>query len=96
MNPDLIQLPRFRSAIENIQTTPINEIAWVISVSWEKPYFGAVPYIKAMRQIYNVHDKYAYEDAESVIRYFLANASTWRGDVARLVKKELNNRLKSL
>lgn len=36
---------------------------------------------------------YYGEDGYQIIRYFLSNASTWRGEVARAVKKDLNARL---
>ena len=69
------------------------EIAQEIKKVWTKPYFGAVPYIDAMAEI-NSSDKYtAYwaDDAESIVRYFLANASTWRGEDARRIKAELKS-----
>lgn len=52
-------------------------------------YFGAVPYLRAMGELDSIDDQYGCDDARSVVRYFLANATTWRGDVARRVKKEL-------
>jgi len=71
----------------------INQIAREIASDWQKPYFGAVPYLSAMRELSDIKDTYYYDSGESVIRYFLANASTWRGDVARRVKSELNGML---
>jgi len=67
------------------------EIARDIQRDWTRPYFGAVPYIQAMSSLSEVEDQYGCDDAESIIRYFLANASTWRGDVARRIKSELKN-----
>lgn len=37
----------------------------------------------------SLSDHYGSDSAESLIRYFLANAGTWRGETARRVKKEL-------
>jgi hypothetical protein len=38
----------------------------------------------------NSIDEYYYNDsASSCVRYFLANAGTWRGETARRVKAEL-------
>ena len=72
---------------------PIYTIASEIIQDWKKPYFGAVPYLDAMRELSDIKDNYYYDTGESVVRYFLANASTWRGDVARRVKAELKSML---
>jgi hypothetical protein len=42
-----------------------------------------------MRHINGIGDKYYADDASSVVRYFLANATAWRGDTARAIKAEL-------
>jgi len=68
---------------------PLYTIALDIQRDWAKPYLGAVPYLKAMRALDSIRDKYYYDDAESVVRYFLANAAQWRGDKAREIKAEL-------
>jgi len=52
-------------------------------------YFGAVPYLQALAQLETVDDVYGYDDARGIVRYFLCNAKSWRGDVARRVKAEL-------
>ena len=72
---------------------PINEIARDISRDWSKPYFGAVPYLDAMRQLQSIDDQYYYDSADSVVRYFLANAATWRGETAKRIKEELRSML---
>jgi hypothetical protein len=46
-----------------------------------------------MRELSDIKDTYYCDSGESVVRYFLANASTWRGDVARRVKAELKSML---
>ena len=69
---------------------PLSTIAREIRANWIKPYFGAVPYLDAMRSLNNVTDAFGYDSAASVVRYFLSNAATWRGPVARAVKAELN------
>jgi len=73
---------------------PINEIAREIGSTWTKPYFGAVPYLNAMRTLTTIEDYYGLDTADSIIRYFLGNARTWRGEDARRIKKELNELLK--
>ena len=60
-----------------------------IRKDWKKPYFGAVPYINAMGSLDDITDNYGYDSGRSVVLYFLANARTWKGDVARRIKKEL-------
>lgn len=75
-------------------TRPISTIAHEIRVDWVKPYFGAVPYLDAMDSLTAITDKYFYDDATSVVRYFLANATTWKGETARRIKAELKAMLK--
>ena len=72
----------------------LSEIADEIRKDWTKPYFGAVPYLDAMRSLGTVKDSYGYDDGESIVIYFLSNAKTWRGDTARRVKAELNAMVK--
>lgn len=68
---------------------PLHTIARDIQRDWVKPNFAAVPYLQAMRALESISDKYYYDSAESVVRYFLANAGQWRGDKAREIKAEL-------
>jgi len=72
----------------------LSEIAAEIRRTWPKPYFGAVPYLDAMRSLSSINDHYYEDDARSVVAYFLANAATWRGEDAKRIKKELNQLLK--
>lgn len=74
---------------------PISEIAREIKNDWTNVYFGAKPYLDAMHSLNTVQDNYGMDSAPSVIRYFLSNATTWRGEVARRVKKELNDMVKN-
>ena len=69
------------------------EIAQEIRKDWKNVYFGAVPYLEAMESIRFIDDMYRLDTAKSVVLYFLSNAKTWRGDVARRVKKELKSML---
>jgi len=73
---------------------PLYQIATEIAKDWKKPYFGAVPYLDAMGELESIHDSYYLDSARSVVAYFLSNASTWRGEKAREIKKELNQMLK--
>jgi hypothetical protein len=62
----------------------VEEIAKEIYFVWKKPYFGAVPYLNAMRW-----GDYGADGLESVVLYFLSNATTFRGEAARRLKAEL-------
>ncbi len=68
---------------------PLYEIAREIENDWKRPYFGAVPYLEAMGYLNSIEDNFIDDSAQSVVLYFLANANTWRGEVARRVKAEL-------
>ena len=72
----------------------LKEIALEIRADWAKPYFGAVPYLNTMAVMNSVDDNYYGDDGRSVVYYFLANASTWKGETARRIKKELNQLVK--
>lgn len=65
------------------------DIAREIRSDWRKVNFAAVPYLDAMSTLGHVSDAFGYDSGDSIVRYFLSNATTWRGDVARRVKAEL-------
>ena len=75
-------------------TRSLSTIARDISRDWTKPYFGAVPYLDAMHSLQTIRDRYYFDNAESVVRYFLANANSWKGETARAIKAELKTLLK--
>ena len=77
------------------QLRPISAIAKEIKWNWLNVYFGAVPYLDAMMSIESVDEMYGADSAKNIVTYFLANASTWRGDIARRIKKELNELVKN-
>jgi len=68
----------------------LQTIANEIWTDWKKINYGAEPYLNAMATMQSVQDDYGYDSGKSIVRYFLANATTWRGETARRVKKELN------
>ena len=74
---------------------PLHKIADEITSSWPEPYFGAVPYISAMRRLNLITDRYGREGADDIVMYFLVNARTWRGETARRVKAELKKMLEA-
>ena len=56
----------------------------------------ALPYLEAMLECdtTNKDAEYYVETVESVVLYFLANITNWRGDNARRIKAELKSMLK--
>lgn len=68
---------------------PLSVIALEIRRLWAKPYFGAVPYLDAMRSLDSCRDNYGADSGKSIVLYFLANAATWRGPDAKRIKAEL-------
>lgn len=80
----------------NANVRPLREIAREIQADWTKPYYGAVPYLTVMAGLDDVHSAYYADSAASIVRYFLANAQTWRGETARRVKAELKEMIKGV
>jgi len=70
-------------------------IAQEIHGTWPNVYYGAVPYLSAMGQMATMQDMYGVEDAKSIVLYFLANATSWRGPDAKRIKAELNAMVKA-
>lgn len=69
---------------------PISEIAREIKKEWgSKVNFGAKPYLDAMYCLTDKNSRYGFDSANSVVNYFLANASTFRGEKAKALKLEL-------
>ena len=73
---------------------PLYEIARDIKKDWKNVYFGAKPYLDAMATLDKVSDNYGWDSGRSIVNYFLANASTWRGDTAKRIKAELKAMVK--
>jgi hypothetical protein len=80
--------------MNDLQDKPLSYTAQIIRTNWINPSPYAVPYIDAMAQLNSINDNYYADTAHSVVIYFLANAQTWRGDTARLVKAHLKGLVK--
>lgn len=82
--------------MEQITATPrhLSAIAFDIQRNWLNPYFGARPYLDAMRDLDKITDNYHQDSGRSIVAYFLANATSWRGLAARRIKAELKAMLK--
>lgn len=78
----------------------ICKIAQLIRKDWSKQgngvNYAAKPYLDAMFSMDKITEKYGYDSGASVVAYFLANAQSWKGEVARAVKKKLNKMLKDI
>lgn len=70
-------------------------IANDIKSTWLNVYFGAVPYLEAMLTLDTTDPNapYYYNKAGDIVRYFLANAQTFRGADAKRLKAELESML---
>ena len=64
-------------------------IAREITTDWNPVHYTAAPYVRAMYELESINDVVMSDSARSIVRYFLLNASTWRGAVAREIKSEL-------
>lgn len=78
-------------------TRRVSEIAREIRRDWgAKLNYAARPYLDAMDAIEDIAGMYHADRATSVVRYFLANAGTWRGEAAKRVKAELRQMCKQV
>jgi hypothetical protein len=82
--------------MENIKELSIKEIANIIYSDWtlSKVSYSARPYLDAMTYLNTIDDTFMLDSGKSIVRYFLANASQWRGEVAKEIKAELKRRVK--
>jgi hypothetical protein len=74
------------------QERPLNVIAQEIRAKWPTlatAGYAAAPYVEAMQGLDKITDTYYADSGEYVVRYFLANASSWRGKDAQRIKAEL-------
>lgn len=77
-------------------TRPLNVIANEIVFDWgTKVNYAAKPYLDAMMSLHDINDNYYLDPATDIVIRFLCNAGSWRGEVARRVKKELKEMTKT-
>jgi hypothetical protein len=72
-----------------IENRSIRSIALDIRKEWVKVNYAAKPYLDAMMELNSINDKYGFDNARSIILYFLSNASSFRGERAKALKAEL-------
>lgn len=68
----------------------ISKIAAMIQKDWKTMPEEASTYLKKMHQLHSIYDRYGNLSAKFIIRSFLNHARYWHGEVAREVKKKLN------
>ena len=73
----------------------ICDIAKEIQTSWKNVNYVAKPYLESMFCLKSIKDNYYFDNGRTIVSYFLSNASSWRGDDARRIKKELKDILKN-
>ena len=72
----------------------VSEIAHAIAKDWQNISPYAKDYLNAMKDIRNINDNYYADTAKTVVLYFLANASSYRGENARTYKALLKELVK--
>lgn len=97
-----ISKQHIRELVKNTLNEQVNrprhvyQIADEIRKTWKNVNYAAKPYLDAMSQISSVAENFGAEDGRSIVLYFLANASSWRGPDAKRLKDELKASLKGI
>lgn len=73
---------------------PLSEIASEIRKDWRPMPEYAKAHFRAFEYANSIDEMYICDSVRNEVNYFLANAGTWRGEVARRIKKELNAMVK--
>ena len=72
---------------------PLREIAAEIETVWGNQgkgvNYAARPYLDAMKYLGAVSDNYHADSGDSIVRYFLSNATSFKGEDAKRLKAEL-------
>lgn len=81
----------------DLTTLSIRDIALRILADWRTigkgVNFAAAPYLDAMLTMESIDDRYFADDGHMIVRYFLSNAGSYRGETAKALKAELKRRL---
>jgi hypothetical protein len=91
----------YGAEIEDVERVTLSDLAILIRADWRHTSkngvnYAAEPYLTAMQSLNVVNPReaqYGLDPGDEIVAYFLANATSWRGDVARSVKAELKRRL---
>ena len=74
--------------------TDISQIAAIIQTDWKSIPEDAATHLKKMQHLHSIYDRYGNLSAKFTIRNFLNHAKYWQGEIAREVKKKLNEMIK--
>lgn len=74
----------------------LHQIAQDVEDNWPKVNYAARPYLDAMHELTEITDMYYQDSAASIVRYFLSNATSWRGEDAKRVKAELKKMIEGV
>ncbi len=85
---------RHKQGVADYSKMSIREIARAVAREWKKVNYAAKPYLSAMMSMEKITDNYGADSGTSIVAYFLSNASSFRGPVAKAIKVELKKRLK--
>ena len=71
-------------------TRSVSSIARDIRADWgSKVNYAAKPYLDAMLTLHSLETDFGHDSGENIVRYFLCNASTYRGEKSKALKAEL-------
>ena len=79
----------------DLKNMRLSQISDLIYRNWNNMPLNAYRYVEAMFQLDNINESFNNETGVEIISYFLANAKSWQGDVAKDVKQYLNNLIKN-
>jgi len=74
---------------KQVVTRSLSVIASEIRKDWKNVNYAAKPYLDAMSSLDTIDDNYYADSGKSIVSYFLCNASSYRGENAKRIKKEL-------
>lgn len=83
---------------QKTKTAPMRRLSAIardVRNDWKKVSYAAEPYLSAMAKMESIDDMYFCDSGASVVAYFLSNAQSWRGGIARRIKLELRKMLPS-
>jgi peptidoglycan hydrolase-like protein with peptidoglycan-binding domain len=93
--PDLTSAAKASPPIEKpLNTLDISQLAALADEDWVQVSPHARPYLDAMKSLTSTRQAYGADRGSDIVMYFLSNATSWRGDVARKVKAELKRRVR--
>lgn len=94
-----VAVPADPAVMAQLPRMDLNQIAQVIyddhRAQGRTVNYAAKPYLEAMSTMRDIKENYMADSGTSIVAYLLGNLTSWGGETARAVKKELNRRLKA-